>query len=462
MDDRQWHALVDNVSLVQRNLYKNGVPVLIILEGCSGRVLGRVAGDLLDKFEPRGLKYHHFNSEELSSPKGILSFLANTPAKGQISIYDRGWYSFIAENLRDAYCEDVDRMIFEANTFERYLVDNGVLLVKLFLSAEEDELEGLLDAFGERHKRKSFLNDDHIDAEIYCGETMKDVLRRTDTDIAKWNIIEIEDPETTSYNSIYAICQSMINAMRNPVFSPIYYQNPKCGNPREHADLSQKAENYKEKMEEYSRRLRKLQSELALSDKSLVVVFEGWDAAGKGGSIKRLAHAFNPRGYSAVPIGVPKADDKAHTYLWRFCSYLPADGHITIFDRSWYGRMMVEPIEMFCTHEEYLRSGKEINGFEQAMISTGAILVKFWMEISKGEQLNRFNDRVIDPMKNWKITDEDWRNREKWDLYSEYVDRMIEATNTRDAPWTVVESEDKKFGRLKVLETVIKALEKNL
>lgn len=462
MDDRQWHALVDNITLVQRNLYNNKIPVLILLEGCSGRVLGRVSGDLLEKFEPRGMKYHHFDSENRCGPKGNISFLANTPSKGQIAIYDRGWYSTIAESLEDAHCEEIDRMVFETNTFERYLVDNGVLLIKLFLFAEEDELEGLLDAFGERHKKKSILNDDHIDAEIYCGERMKDVIRRTDTDISKWNIIRIEDPETTSYNSIYAICQSMIESVKNPVFSPIHYQNPKCGNPRIYANLSQKAENYKDKMDEYYRKLKKLQGELAVSDKALVVVFEGWDAAGKGGSIKRLAHALNPRGYTAVPIGVPTDEDKDHTYLWRFCSHLPTDGRITIFDRSWYGRMLVEPIEMFCTHEEYLRSGREINGFERSMVNSGIILVKLWMEISKAEQLNRFNDRVINPMKNWKITDDDWRNREKWDIYSEYVDRMIETTNTPDAPWTVVESENKKFGRLKVLETVIRALEKNL
>lgn len=462
MEDEEWEGLVRKLTLIQHELFSEKIPALIMLEGCSGRVIGRVAGDLLNKLEPRGVKYTHFDPEKLSSPKELLGFLASTPANGQLSIYDRGWYSFIAENLDNISGEDLDRMIHEANIFERYLIDNGVMIVKLFLKADADRLDALSEKFGQRHDKKSFLNDDHIDAEVYCGKIMKDVIEKTDTPYAKWLEIGIDEPEITVFNSISAITRALTHKLRYPPFSPTEYQIPKCGNPRQYADLTNKAEGYKDKLNDHSKRLAKLQSVLAVSNRSLVVVFEGRDSAGKGGSIKRLAHALNPRGYAAKATGVPTQTDKEHTYLWRFCEDMPADGHITIFDRSWYGRMMVEPIEGLCTHEEYLRSAKEINSFEKAMIDTGAILIKFWMEISKSEQLKRFNARIEDPMKEWKITDEDWRNREKWDLYTDYIDDMIESTNTPDAPWYVVESEDKKYGRLKVMETVIKVLDKEL
>ncbi|MDN5357595.1 MAG: AMP-polyphosphate phosphotransferase [Candidatus Methanomethylophilaceae archaeon] len=462
MEDEEWEALVKKLTLVQHELYSERIPALIVLEGCSGRVIGRIAGDLLDKLEPRGVRYAHFDPEKLPSPKALLNFLASTPAKGQLGIFDRGWYSFIAENLENIPGEELDRMIYEANTFERYLIDNGVIIVKIFLRAEADEVEALSEKFGPRHKKKSFLNDDHIDTEIYCGEIMKDVISRTDTPYGRWSEIKIEEPEITAFNSITAITSALSHKLKYPPFSPMEYLTPMCGNPRKYADLTLKAEGYKDKLEGYSKELVRLQSILAVSDRSLVVVFEGRDSAGKGGSIKRLAHALNPRGYVARSVGVPTPEERDHTYLWRFCADMPADGHITIFDRSWYGRMMVEPIEGLCTHEEYVRSAKEINGFERAIVDTGAVLIKFWMEISSEEQLKRFNARIEDPLKNWKITDEDWRNREKWDVYTDYIDDMIESTNTPDAPWYVVESEDKKYGRLKVMETVIEVLDKQL
>ena len=233
-------------------------------------------------------------------------------------------------------------------------------------------------------------------------------------------------------------------------------------NPRKGADLTLRAKSYKGELEELSREVSRMQTKLADSKRSMVIVFEGWDAAGKGGSIKRLVRAMSPRGYYVCPVAAPARDEKLHTYLWRFSYNMPKRGHITIYDRSWYGRMMVEPIEGFCTDEEYQRSAEEIRNFERQIHDAGGIVIKFWMEISNGEQLARFQARQENPYKQWKITDEDWRNREKWDVYQEYVDRMIESTNTEYAPWVVVESEDKKYGRLKVLRTVVETLKREL
>lgn len=462
MEDEVWEELVGRLTTIQRQLFNQKIPSLIVLEGCSGRVIGRVAGDLLDKLEPRGVKYTHFDTENVSCANRLLNFLESTPAKGQMAVYDRGWYSYIAENIERVSDEELRVHISEANNFERYLVDNGVLVVKLFLKAEADEVEKLADAFGPRHKKRSFLNDDHVNLKIYTGDKMKNIIEKTDTTYAGWSIIHIDDPELTAFNSISAITNALEHKLQyRPIPSrgemkTIYH------NPRKSVDLTLRAEDYGKKLKRYSERLAELQSRLAISSHSLVVVFEGRDAAGKGGSIKRLAHAFNPRGYVAKPIGVPTEDDNRHTYLWRFCKDMPCDGRITIFDRSWYGRMMVEPIEGFSTQEEYSRSADEINSFESTIAQTGALIVKFWMEISKDEQLSRFNARLENPLKRWKITEEDWRNRESWEVYDEYVDRMIESTNTEDAPWYVIESEHKKYGRLKVMETVIDTLEKAL
>ncbi|AGI47591.1 hypothetical protein TALC_00592 [Thermoplasmatales archaeon BRNA1] len=215
-------------------------------------------------------------------------------------------------------------------------------------------------------------------------------------------------------------------------------------------------------MDRLSTDLEGLQILLSLSGMSVVLVFEGWDAAGKGGCIKHIAHALNPRGYLIDRVKKPTATDLAHTYLWRFASYMPRPGHISIFDRSWYGRMMVEPIEGFCTPEEYSRSADEINTMEHMLADSGAIVIKFWLDITKDEQEVRFNARKEDPLKSWKLTDEDWRNREKWDVYEEYVDRMIASTNTPYAPWVVVPANNKKAAQMQVMSAVVSELKKRL
>ena len=191
----------------------------------------------------------------------------------------------------------------------------------------------------------------------------------------------------------------------------------------------------------------------------MVLCFEGWDAAGKGGAIKRLTSHMDPRGYKVCPTPAPNSVEKAHHYMWRFWNNVPKDGHVAIYDRTWYGRVMVERIEGFCTEDDWRRAYKEINDFEAHLIHSGAVVLKFWIDIDKDEQEKRFNERMINPAKQWKITDEDWRNREKWDQYEEAVNEMIAHTSTEAAPWIVVEGNSKYYARIKVLKTVVKALE---
>jgi len=194
--------------------------------------------------------------------------------------------------------------------------------------------------------------------------------------------------------------------------------------------------------------------------KTVVLVFEGSDAAGKGGAIKRITTKLDPRGYIAHSIAAPEGEDRSHNYLYRFWRRLPAPGRICIFDRSWYGRVLVERVEKFCAEPEWKRAYREINEFERQLVRHGYIMCKFWVQISKDEQLRRFQERGSDPMRAWKLTDEDWRNREKWDVYQEAVEDMLIKTSTRTAPWTIVEGNDKYFARVKVLKTVVDALKK--
>jgi polyphosphate kinase 2 (PPK2 family) len=222
--------------------------------------------------------------------------------------------------------------------------------------------------------------------------------------------------------------------------------------------LSIDNETYKRELISNQVALTKLAFQVYLKKRPVIMVFEGWDAAGKGGVIKRLTEKMDPRGYVVYPIAAPQGDDKTHHYMWRFWRRLPEAGQIAIFDRSWYGRVMVERIEGFCNEAEWMRAYREINQFERQLIDFGSILLKFWIHISKEEQLQRFQDRSVDKLRSWKLTDEDWRNREKWDLYEAAVNDMLLKTSTIHAPWTVVEGNSKYYARVKVLRTVVEKL----
>jgi polyphosphate kinase 2 (PPK2 family) len=208
--------------------------------------------------------------------------------------------------------------------------------------------------------------------------------------------------------------------------------------------------------------LHSLGYQVYVQQRPVAIVFEGWDAAGKGGAIKRVTERLDPRGYAVYPIAAPKGDDATHHYLWRFWRRLPEKGQIAIFDRSWYGRVMVERIEGFCTESEWKRAYREINEFERQLVDFGTILFKFWIHIGYEEQLARFQGRAGSELKNWKLTDEDWRNREKWPLYEAAVNDMLLKTSTFTAPWTVVEGNDKNYGRVKVLRTLVEGLSREL
>lgn len=222
--------------------------------------------------------------------------------------------------------------------------------------------------------------------------------------------------------------------------------------------LTMEPEAYERSLIKYQVALYKLAYQIYVQQRPVIMVFEGWDAAGKGGAIRRVTEKIDPRGFVVYPIAAPKGDDATHHYLWRFWRRLPETGQVAIFDRSWYGRVMVERIEGFCSEQDWKRAYREINSFERQLVDFGTILFKFWLHIDKDEQLRRFESRSGDRIRSWKLTDEDWRNREKWDLYQEAVNEMLLKTSTISAPWTVVEGNSKMYARIKILKTIVDKL----
>jgi polyphosphate kinase 2 (PPK2 family) len=221
-------------------------------------------------------------------------------------------------------------------------------------------------------------------------------------------------------------------------------------------------EEYRQSLIKYQVALHSLGYQVYVQERPVVMVFEGWDAGGKGGAIKRVTEKLDPRGYVVYSIAAPQGDDAVRHYMYRFWRRMPEAGQIAIFDRSWYGRVMVERIEGFCTDDDWMRAYREINQFERQLVDFGTILLKFWIHISKEEQLRRFESRANDPLRQWKLTDEDWRNREKWDVYASAVNEMLMKTSTVTAPWTIVEGDNKLYARIKVLKTLVDKLSSEL
>ncbi len=455
-------SLEDELCKAQMDAVVKGIPVLVIFEGGSGRVISRVVNELDRALEPRGINYYHFDVEK-NGPKAMAGLLQCTPAKGEISLYDRSWYA-MAINRFEGDRDALDAELEVLNRFEEYLSDNGTFIVKIRLAVTPEVMKEYADDYRPYTAMNgTFLSVDHVDHYKYYS-LMDTVVKRTDTELAPWDTVKVGPLEDTVRSAASVLLKRFRECADG---GPRRGRGPRSpdrryGNPRKGLDLDRPADGFQKEMESLSEELERLQILLAVSGRSLILGFEGWDAAGKGGCIKHVSHALNPRGYRVARVGKPSSEDYAHTYLWRFCRSLPDPGHISIFDRTWYGRMMVEPIEGFCTEEEYGRSAEEINTFESMLTYSGAIILKFWLEIDKDTQLERFEERRSDPLKQWKLTDEDWRNREKWDEYGKYVDAMIESTDTRCAPWVVVPADNKKYAQLTVMRTVVKVLRKEL
>ncbi len=469
--------LQDKLSALQIRMKEKKLPAIIVFEGWGASGKGTLIAGTIKLLDPRFFKVTSTlpaNEAERRYPL-MKRYFEGIPEYGKLSVMDRSWYRELAAARieQELPKKEYERRVDSVNTFERQLTDDGYLIVKLFLHISKEEQKKRFDKLLESGSTKWRVTDrdrfQHKHYEEYL-EKYEDMLERTDTAYAPWNIIDAEDKQFARYKLFEILVENISAALEADTVWPAESDVTELFDMKQTPKLSEVALAGKEvSEEEYSERLKADQKELAKLHGKLykqkipvVIAFEGWDAAGKGGAIKRVGAALDPRGYEAVPVAAPDAREKVRHYLWRFWINLPKDGHITIFDRSWYGRVMVERLEGFTPPERCAMAYREINEFEKELSDCGVVVMKFWVQIDKDEQLRRFNDRMNTPEKRWKITDEDWRNREKWDQYEGAVDEMIQKTSTEFAPWVIVEGNDKKYARLKVLETIIERLHEEL
>jgi polyphosphate:AMP phosphotransferase len=469
---------------LQRQALEQRIPIVIVFEGWGAAGKGTLINDLILPLDPRGFTVFSTlppNEEESLRPF-LWRFWTRLPARGRIALFDRGWYRRVLNDRLDRLVgkADLKQAYQDIRSFERQLVDDRTIIIKFFLHISRKEQKERFRKL-RRHSSTAWRvsKDDLRQNKNYdkWRGAVEDMLAETDSDIAPWTIIESHDHRFAALKMFNTVVKTLESRLEGLAATPTKAGAPARVPGREKIrvgaldasildgvdlSLSVPRDEYRKKLDEKQDRLRLLEHELYMHRRPVVILFEGWDAAGKGGNIRRLVQNLDPRGYEVVPVAAPNDVEKAHHYLWRFWRQIPKAGHITIFDRTWYGRVLVERVEGFCSEAEWKRAYREINEMEQHLTNFGAVLVKCWLHIDPAEQLRRFREREKTPHKRWKITDEDWRNRQKWDAYKAAVEEMLFRTSTPCAPWTIVESNCKLWARLKVLDTVIDAIEKKL
>ncbi len=461
----------EDLAVLQQKIKEKNIPVIIIVDGFCASGKGSMIGSITARMEPRAYKVIA-KGKELSEDKRrpfLYNYWLDIPKKGEFCILDKGWYSKAIDDINHKSDEKVD-IIKEAIIFERQLVDDGYFIIKFFLNINEDtqkdRLEKLLDnkATAWRVSNDDLKENKHFKK---AKEKRNVLLNLTNKPYSKWHIIDSSKKDLSEYQILNILKSEIGNIVDNSVSKTnevIQEIKTQKIQKLSEVDLLKEVsdEEYKEEYKKEKAKLKKLHSELYLKKVPVVIAFEGWDAAGKGGAIRRLSWSLDSRGCTVSSIAAPTKDELAKHYLYRFWNKLPKDGHIAVFDRSWYGRVMVEKIEGFTEIDRCSMAYKEINEFEKTLADFGTVVLKFFIHIDEKTQLQRFTDRQNDPQKQYKITDEDWRNRQKWQEYETAIDEMLHKTNTEHAPWIIVEGNNKKYARLKVLKTVRKAIEKAL
>ena len=475
---------------LQRECKSLGIPIMIVFEGFGASGKGIQIGRLIQSMDPRGFEVHPIKNEteEERMHPFMWRFWTKTPSKGRIAIFDGSWYRrvLIDRFEKRTKNKELADAFHSINSFEEQLAEDGTLIIKLLLDIDKKEQKKRFEKLKKNKETAWRVTQGDKERNVHYDEyaaMIEDMLFKTDTDYAPWTIIESMDKRFATLKIYTTVIKAMADQIEKVQKEKTEGTAGKTEG--EMAEIAREAdeemkelrvsilskadlslhytkEEYKEKLDKLQKKMEKLHGELYRRRIPVVLGFEGWDAGGKGGAIKRLTERMDARGYVVNPTASPNDIEKAHHYLWRFWRAMPKDGHVAIFDRTWYGRVMVERIEGFCTTEEWKRAYKEINDMEKDLSDAGAIVIKFWMHIDKDEQERRFKERQENPEKQWKITDEDWRNREKWDQYEDAVNEMLMRTSTDYAPWVVVEGNDKYYARIKVLRTVAEAIEARL
>ncbi len=464
-------ACEEKIVLQQQKMRTAKLPVLVLIEGWGAAGKGSVLGEVINTIDPRFFKVwaSAVPTEEERRKPFLWKYFIKTPEQGKFAFFDSGW---VGQTVREQLDGKLDAAglaarIAAINTFERQLADNGTLLVKCFLQITRREQEKRLDKLKKDKDTAWRVSEEDLRENRRYDEYAKAfdaVLSATGPAERPWQIIDATERGEAHLALMEQLTGAIDRALAAPKVAPPVVENrfPLLQMPHimdVQLGQSLKRDEYEQRLQAAQQRLRELHNRLYRKRVPLILGYEGWDAAGKGGNIRRVAAALDPRGFEVLPIASPEPHELAHHYLWRFWERLPKDGHVAIFDRTWYGRVLVERVEGFAKPEEWQRAYNEINEFEAQLAEWGAVIRKFWLQIDPDTQLERFRERQIVPEKQWKITEEDWRNRDKWPQYETAVDAMLQKTSTTFAPWRIIESTDKKYARVRVLEEIIAALE---
>jgi polyphosphate:AMP phosphotransferase len=468
---------------VQAELRGADFPVFILVCGVDGAGKGELSNLLSKWMDPRGIAtcaYDKPSQEERERPE-YWRFWRDLPRRGSIGVFLSAWYH---RPLLDKANDEIGERRFEAvleriRAFERTHVDDGALILKLWMHLDRDQQQRRFETLEAdplqewRVTSKDWRHWRMYDRFIAAAEH---IVQSTATEKAPWLILDGPD----EYRRVIEAGEHIVSRLREHLDArlarpkkgareaapPAEAPAPESGGSQLLAgldlSLSLDKKTYQRELQEHQASLSRLHRRAKERGVSTVLVFEGWDAGGKGGAIRRLTAAMDARGYRVVSIAAPTDEELAHHYLWRFWSRLSRAGRVSIFDRSWYGRVLVERVEGLATPSEWERAYDEIREFEEQLTDHGIVVLKFWFQISHEEQERRFEARAKTPHKRWKLTEEDWRNRGKWDAYERAVDDMIRRTSTEDAPWILVEGNHKPFARIKVLREVCGRLRRAL
>ncbi len=465
--------LKNKMGVIQTEFMKRKLPVIVIFNGWSAAGKGTIISDLINRMDPRG--YNVFSIEpENPFPERFAplhSIYDTLPPYGKMSVLDGSWYSqIVAQYVRGTLdATRLDNLCKSSVDFERALANDGYLVIKFMLDIPKEEQKARFDELKSKKSTRwrvkefdEFQNDHYFEFKD-CYDT---VIQKTDSAHTPWIKVDTTDKKT----AVFTVFDEIIKAIEARLEQDSTSYECPAPIPTEPTqglagcDLNAylPKDEYKVLLKDLQKKVTKLHTLLYVKKIPVVIGYEGWDAAGKGGNIRRLSSALDPRGFDVIPVAAPNEAERAHQYMWRFWNNLPKTGHIAIFDRTWYGRLMVERIEGFCKPEDWGRAFDEIKEFETYLAQNRHVVLKFFVDIDKDEQLARFEARRDNPEKTWKLTDEDWRNREKWDVYESAIEEMIARTHTKFAPWHVIPSNDKSYARIKVLKIVADAFEKAL
>ena len=446
-------------------------PVIIVVAGLDGAGKGVLVHRLNEWMDPRGIETNTFweHSDEEESRPYFWRYWNKLPARGHIGIFLGSWYTHPTQALVEGKIGTAEfkQACERISIFERQLADDGAIIIKLWLHVSEETQRRQLEEKAPRRQQNPRVTDHPYELTGKYQRALdvsEQLIRNTQTLQNPWHIIDAEDRHYREIKAGEIILDSITRRLEQPEVPPKPPALPPPGDFLAEVNLEKalSKRDYKRKLRKYQAKLQDLAWEAYRQKRSLVAVFEGWDGAGKGSAIRRVTGAIDPRLYKLVPIAAPSDEELSHHYLWRFWRQLQRDGRSTLFDRSWYGRVMVERVEGLAAQHEWQRAYAEINEMEGELAAHGCVLAKFFIHIDQDEQLARFQAREREPHKQHKITAEDWRNREKWPQYERAVNQMVEHTSTRHAPWTLVAGNDKYYARVKIIKTLCKALERAL